>query len=199
MLAMKALPEQALAILDFWFGAASDPPERDRPRAVWFEADAAFDAALSERFLGDHERAHDGALGHWQLHRESCLALLLLLDQLPRNLFRGTGRAFASDARARAAARQALERGFDRDMPPVHRWFFYLPFEHSEDLADQGLSLRLHATLPDDEDKASAMDWARRHYDIIARFGRFPHRNRMLGRISTPQEEAFLQESAPGF
>jgi len=196
---MKSLPEPARAILDFWFGAASDSPERDRPRAVWFETDAAFDAALRERFLGDHERAHEGALGHWQLQRESCLALLLLLDQLPRNLFRGTARAFASDARARAAARHALERGFDRDMPPIHRWFFYLPFEHSEDLADQGLSLRLHATLPDDEDKASAMDWARRHYDIIARFGRFPHRNRVLGRISTPQEEAFLQEPASAF
>ncbi len=195
---MKALPARARAILDFWFGA-SDAPERDRPRAVWFEADAAFDAALRERFLAEHERAHVAALDHWRLHRESCLALLLLLDQLPRNLFRGTARAFASDERARTVARHAIERRFDRDMPPVHRWFFYLPFEHSEALADQGLSLRLHATLPDDENKAVAMDWARRHYDIIARFGRFPHRNRALGRISTPAEEAFLQQANSAF
>jgi len=122
-----------------------------------------------------------------------------LLDQLPRNLFRGTARAFASDARARSVARRALERGFACDAPPVRRWFFYLPFEHSEDLADQGLSLRLHGTLPDDEDKASAMDWARRHYDIIARFGRFPHRNSALGRISTAAEEAFLQGAGSAF
>ncbi|HUH83832.1 MAG TPA: DUF924 family protein, partial [Stellaceae bacterium] len=188
---MKATPAGARAILDFWFGTPGSP-EHDRSRAVWFKADAAFDAELCERFLDDHERAHNGRLDHWRLNRESCLALLLLLDQLPRNLFRGTARAFAGDAAARAVARHGLARGFDRDMPPVRRWFFYLPFEHSEHLGDQGLSLRLHATLPDDGDKASAMDWAQRHYDIIARFGRFPHRNGALRRVSTPEEEAFL-------
>lgn len=195
---MNAVPASALAILDLWFGAPGSP-ERDRPRALWFEADAAFDAALRERLLTDHERAREGALDHWRRHHESCLALLLLLDQLPRNLFRGTARAFASDAPARAVARHARERGFAHGMPPVRRWFFYLPFEHSEDLADQGLSLRLHATLPDDADKASAMDWARRHYDIIARFGRFPHRNPVLRRISTPEEEAFLRLAESAF
>lgn len=189
---MTALPERARALIDFWFGAP-ETPERHRPRDVWFKADLAFDAALRERFQDDHERAHHGALDDWQEEPESCLALLLLLDQLSRNLHRGTARAFASDARARAVARRALARGFDRALPPVWRWFFYLPFEHSENLDDQGLSLRLHASLPEDEDKASCMAYAQEHYDTIARFGRFPTRNRALARSSTAEEGAFLK------
>jgi uncharacterized protein (DUF924 family) len=187
------MPERARTLLDFWFGVPGTF-ERHRPRALWFDANAAFDAALRERFQADQEGAHAGALDHWREEAESCLALLLLLDQLPRNLYRGTARAFASDARARDVARHAIARGFDRDLPPVWRWFLYLPFEHSETLSDQGLSLRLHARLPEDEDKASCLAYAREHYDTIARFGRFPRRNRALGRISTAEEEAFLEE-----
>jgi uncharacterized protein (DUF924 family) len=181
------------AILDFWFGPPGSP-ERDRSRPIWFEATAAFDEALRQRFLGDHERAHAGALEAWRPQSASCLALVVLLDQLPRNLFRGTARAFASDARARAVARHALAQGFDRAMTPVRSWFFYLPFEHSEDLSDQGLGLRLYAALPEHDGKATAMAAAQWHYDVIARFGRYPHRNAALGRVSTPEEEAFLAQ-----
>jgi uncharacterized protein (DUF924 family) len=188
----------AEALIDFWFGPPSSP-ERMRPRAVWFEPEGAFDAALRQRFLADHERAAAGALAAWQAVPESCLALVLLLDQLPRNLFRGTPRAFATDPLARQAARQAIDAGFDRGLPPVWRWFFYLPFEHAEDLADQALSLALHASLPEDGDKAEVLRYARGHYDIIARFGRFPHRNRILGRASTPEEDAFLRGPGSAF
>ena len=186
------------AILDFWF-CPPGSPERDRPRPIWFEATAAFDEALRQRFLRDYEHAHAGALDHWQAQGASCLALVLLLDQLPRNLFRGTARAFASDPRARAAARHALARGFDRDIAPVRAWFFYLPFEHSEDLSDQGLGLRLYAALPEHEGRATAMASAQQHYDVIARFGRFPHRNAALGRASMPAEEAFLLQGRQPF
>jgi uncharacterized protein (DUF924 family) len=190
--------ERAEALLDFWFGPR-DSPERGRSRPVWFEPDADFDAALRQRFLADLERAAAGGLAHWQDTPEHCVALLLLLDQLPRNLFRGSPRAYASDPLARQVARQALTAGFDQALPPVWRWFVYLPFEHAEDLTDQARSLALHASLPEDDDKPLCLDYAQRHYDIIARFGRFPHRNRILGRVGTSEEEAFLQESDSAF
>jgi uncharacterized protein (DUF924 family) len=185
-------------ILDFWF-ANPGSAERDRPRDIWFKADAVFDATLRARFLGDHERAVSGAYHAWLDQPGGALALVLLLDQLPRNLFRDSPRAFASDPLARDAARRAVSRGFDQGIAPVRRWFFYLPFQHSEALADQELSLALSETLPDGEDKAVALDHARRHHAVIARFGRFPHRNRVLGRPSTPEEEAFLREKPIGF
>jgi uncharacterized protein (DUF924 family) len=123
----------------------------------------------------------------------------LLLDQLPRNLFRGSPRAFSCDPAARQAARHAVGRGFDRAVAPVRRWFFYLPFEHSEDLADQQRGLELYASLPADEDRDLCLRAAQRHHDIIARFGRFPHRNEVLGRSSTAAEAAFLREPGSRF
>ena len=120
------------------------------------------------------------------------MALVLLLDQMPRNIERGGPLAFAADAKARAVARQAIARGYDRDLPPHRRPFLYLPFEHSEDLADQEEALRLFARLPEGEYRERQLDHARRHHAVIARFGRFPHRNAALGRISTAEEEAFL-------
>jgi uncharacterized protein (DUF924 family) len=185
------------ALLDFWFGAGS--AERDRPRDVWFKADPVFDETLRRRFLGTFERAAAGDHQAWLDEPGSALALVLLLDQLPRNLFRDSPRAFASDPQARDAARHAIGRGFDRAMAPVRRWFLYLPFQHSEGLADQELSLALTETLPNDQDKTEALDYARRHHGVIARFGRFPHRNRVLGRATTPEEEAFLKERRAGF
>jgi uncharacterized protein (DUF924 family) len=185
-------------LLDFWFGAPGSA-ERDRPRDMWFKTDPVFDETLRRRFLADCERAAAGACQPWLDEADSALALVLLLDQLPRNLFRCSPRAFASDPLARGAARHAIGRGFDRAMAPVRRWFFYLPFQHSELLADQELSLALTETLPDDGDKAEALDYAKRHHIVIARFGRFPHRNRVLGRTSTAEEEAFLQEKRAGF
>jgi uncharacterized protein (DUF924 family) len=189
---------EAGTILDFWFGNPGSA-ERDRPRDIWFNADSVFDATLRARFLGDHERAVSGAYHTWLDQPDGALALVLLLDQLPRNLFGNSPRAFASDPLARDAARLAVSRGFDQGIAPVRRWFFYLPFQHSEALADQELSLALSETLPDGEDKAGALDYVRRHHAVIARFGRFPHRNRVLGRPSTPEVESVLREKRVGF
>jgi len=170
-----AAPED---VLEFWRAAG-----RDR----WFEANADFDAEVRNRFLATHEAAAACELD-WEHSAESTLALLLLLDQFPRNMFRGTARAFATDAFARQVARRALERGFDREFEPDLRSFFYLPFMHSEELADQERCLALYRALGDPEN----IKYAEIHLDAIRRFGRFPHRNAMLGRASTPDEIAYL-------
>jgi uncharacterized protein (DUF924 family) len=186
-------------ILTFWFGPPSEPGHT-APRARWFERDAAFDAECARRFLATHEKAAAGELSSWREEPRSALALLLLLDQFPRNLFRESPRAYASDARALEVARHALARGLDVPLPPVWRWFFYLPFEHSEDIHDQRLAVSLFEVLAlQDPSCAESLEYARRHHDIIARFGRFPHRNARLGRESTPEEVAFLQEPNSSF
>ncbi len=187
---------RARTLLDFWFAPPDNPEDRSE---VWFRVDPAFDAALRERFLADHEAAAAERYEDWKAAPETCLALILLLDQLPRNLFRGSPRAYATDGMARAAAHHAIERGFDQLLTPVRRWFVYLPFEHSEDLADQELALRLFRALPEEGKTASALAAVERHREIIARFGRFPHRNRVLGRVSTAEEEAFLKEPNSAF
>jgi uncharacterized protein (DUF924 family) len=196
---LTSLPAQdavrVRVILDFWFGAPGTT-ECDVPRKIWFQADQAFDAALRDAFLADQRRAAAGQCVHWLAARDSALALVLLLDQLPRNLHRGTAAAFACDPLARAAARGAIARGYDRMLPPVRRSFVYLPFEHSESLADQALAMALYAAMPPGPQYDSSLDYARRHHKVIARFGRFPHRNQALGRASTPEEEAFL--AGPG-
>jgi uncharacterized protein (DUF924 family) len=191
-------PTRAGLLLDFWFGAPGSA-EHDRPRDIWFRAHAAFDAELRDRFLADHEAAAAGHLVAWLAAPDTCLALILLLDQLPRNLFRGSPSAYRCDADARAAAAHAVDRGFDRAAAPVRRWFFYLPFQHSEDLADQRRSLELFASLPPHENRDISLSATQRHYDIIARFGRFPHRNDVLGRPSTAEETAFLREPGSRF
>lgn len=183
---------EATALIDFWFGRP-DSPERFKPREVWFKTDPDFDGALRARFQPLQQRAAQGGCAQWAHEAEPCLALILLLDQLPRNLYRGRPEAFASDALARATARVALAQGFDRSLPTVWRQFIYLPFEHSEDLADQEKSVALFETLAHDPIMAQGDDYARRHHAIIARFGRFPHRNRILGRVSTSEEEEFLK------
>jgi uncharacterized protein (DUF924 family) len=192
---LSALPAQdaarARALLDFWFGAPG-APDCDVPRKVWFRSDAAFDAALRDAFLADQRRAAAGECARWLAACDSALALMLLLDQLPRNLYRGEAAAFACDPLARSAARGAIARGYDRMLPPVRRSFVYLPFEHSEALADQDLALALYAAMPSGPHYDGGLEYARRHHKVIARFGRFPHRNRALGRVSTPEEEAFL-------
>jgi len=188
----------AAALLDFWFGPPGTP-ERFASRDVWYRADPAFDAELRARFGALQQRAAARGCDHWSEEAEPCLALILLLDQLPRNLFRGRAEAFACDAQARAAARAALARGFDRSLPACWRQFVYLPFEHSENLADQELSLQLATALARDPAFAYFLDYAQRHHAIIARFGRFPHRNAALGRSSTAAEEAFLKEPGSSF
>ncbi|MBM3346177.1 MAG: DUF924 domain-containing protein [Betaproteobacteria bacterium] len=188
-------------ILDFWFGAP-DSAEYGRPRAGWFAKDAAFDAQVGTSFREAWELAAAGGLENWRDEARAALALVVLLDQFPRNMFRGEARAFASDARALAVASGMVDRGFDRALRPIERWFVYLPFEHAEDPGMQQRSLELFAGLTGDADSAgaiaSAIDYARRHHAIIARFGRFPHRNAVLGRMSTPEEAAFLQQPGSG-
>ncbi len=182
--------ERVDEILEFWFGKGSGAAAGEK---LWFSADPAFDRLCSAQFLVDHERAAAGLLDHWQNDARSCLALVLLLDQLPRNMFRNTSRAFASDKKAREAARCAVVRGYDRELPPVQRVFFYLPFEHSEYLTDQRLSLRLQRVLAEESpDCAGFVKYAEGHCATIECFGRFPHRNAILGRASTPQELEFL-------
>jgi uncharacterized protein (DUF924 family)/GNAT superfamily N-acetyltransferase len=187
-------PERAKSLLDFWFGPEDDP-NRERHREIWFKSTEEFDAALRREFLADYEAAAAGELGSWEASPEGVLALVLLLDQVPRNIFRGTPRAYATDAAARVAAARALERGFDQLMPPAWRLFFYMPFHHSEDIADQRRSLALFAALPRNPERTGGLRrYGLSYLEVIARFGRFPHRNEILGRQSTPEEIAFLAE-----
>ena len=179
--ASLATPAQ---VLDFWFGAG---PEK------WFSKDDAFDAAIVDRFLPTYEAAAAGRLTDWEATPESALALLIVLDQFPRNMFRGSPRSFAADALALAVAKRAVARGFDRKLELPKRNFFYLPFEHSENLEDQERGVALSRQYADE----NTLKYAELHADIIRRFGRFPHRNAILGRSTTPEERAFLD--AGGF
>jgi uncharacterized protein (DUF924 family) len=172
-------------VLRFWF---------DEHAKDWFAKNADFDAQIHERFQPLHEAAAAGRLASWHEAPRNCLALVILLDQFPRNLFRGEARAFATDAQARAAARVILERGWDKAMTQSEQLFAYLPFEHSESLADQDLSCELMKGF-----SAEQRQYAERHRDIIRRFGRFPHRNDVLGRQSTPAEIEFLKQPGSGF
>jgi uncharacterized protein (DUF924 family) len=194
MNAPGGLPSRAQALLDFWFGPLGDPA-RERHRDIWFKSTDEFDTALREEFLEDYKAAAAGELQSWEAVAEEALALLLLLDQVPRNIFRTTPRAYATDAAARTAADRALERGFDQLVPPAWRLFFYMPFHHSEDLADQRRSLALFEALPRNPDRRGSLRrYGRPYVEVIERFGRFPHRNEILGRQSTPEEIAFLAE-----
>jgi uncharacterized protein (DUF924 family) len=189
--------ERHEALLTFWFGHGT--AEYLRPRAVWFTKDAAFDTEVRARFLPDWERASRGELAAWADEPERCLAYIILCDQVPRNIFRGDAKAFSTDPLARDAATRAVDRGDDRTLPPVQRWFVYLPFEHSESLDDQRTAVALFEQLRDDPTSAVAIEYGRKHLEIIERFGRFPHRNAALGRPSTPEEEAFLLTPGSSF
>jgi uncharacterized protein (DUF924 family) len=186
--------ERVQALLDFWFGPPGDP-ERQHHRQIWFRSTPEFDAAVRERFAADHVAAVAGRYAAWEEAPESALALVMLLDQVPRNIFRGTPRAYATDTAALATADRALERGFDQLVPPTWRLFFYMPFHHSEDLADQRRSVALSSTLPRNPDRRGSLRrYGCPYIEVIERFGRFPHRNEILGRPSTPEEVAFLAE-----
>jgi uncharacterized protein (DUF924 family) len=185
------LPDRAEALFDFWFGPP-DHPERFHHKQVWFRSTAEFDAAVRTGFADDHDLAVVGALADWHETPLSALAHVMLLDQVPRNIFRSTPRAFASDHLALAAANGALDRGFDRVVPDAWRLFFYLPLEHSEVLADQQRGLDLMLAIPPVPGRSGDGKMTRLHLEIIERFGRFPHRNAILGRESTAEELAFL-------
>jgi uncharacterized protein (DUF924 family) len=179
--ASLATPAQ---VLDFWFGA--DPQK-------WFSRDDAFDATIAERFLPTYEAAAAGRLSDWEATPEGALGLIIVLDQFPRNMFRGAPRVFAADALALAVAERAVACGFDQKLPLPKRNFFYLPFMHSENLADQERCVAYSRQSADE----NTLKYAELHADIIRRFGRFPHRNAILGRTTTLEERAFLD--AGGF
>jgi uncharacterized protein (DUF924 family) len=189
----------ARAVLDFWFGGPGSEAAGTL-RREWWRKDPAFDREVSERFGPLLERALSGTLAHWSLEPRTALAQVLLLDQFMRNAFRGTPRAFDGDERALAAARAMVASGQHETLPAEQRAFVYMPFEHAESLRaqDEGVRLfeRLAAVSPA---HAEQLDYARRHRAIVARFGRFPHRNRLLGRESTPEEAAFLLEPGSSF
>lgn len=189
----------ARELIDFWFGKETSA-ERGTQRELWFTKDAAFDAEIAFRFGPTIEAALRGELDAWAAEPESALARIVLLDQLTRNAFRDSARAFAGDPQAIAAARAMVGSRQDQALPPEMRSFVYMPFEHAEGLATQQESVRLFAALADTDPRfAEVLDYAIRHRDIIERFGRFPHRNRILGRRSTAEEAAFLEQPGSGF
>jgi len=189
----------AQAVLDFWFGTPDDPLHRS-PRERWFKKDAAFDAECRRRFGPLIEQGLAGALAPWAASPPGALAQIVVLDQFTRNVFRGSARAFAGDPLALATAQALVAAGGDRQLSGVQRQFVYLPFEHAEDIAMQREALRLFAQLERDEPAlAGLLQWAQRHHDIVERFGRFPHRNAALGRTSTAEELAFLQQPGSSF
>jgi uncharacterized protein (DUF924 family) len=166
-------------VIAFWLAAGHER---------WFEDDAAFDGEIRERFATTYEDAVAGLHSDWENSPQSALALVIVLDQFPRNMFRNSARAYAADPLARAVAQRAIAKGFDQQTAMPERTFFYLPFEHSEELTDQKRSVALMRATGD----ADSLKWAQLHADIIRRFGRFPHRNAVLGRTTTPEERAFL-------
>ena len=192
----------AQAVLDFWFGAPDDPGQ-GQTRPQWFRRDAAFDAAIVQRFGPLIERALIGGIDDWiavPFTPLPALARVIVLDQFTRNAFRSTARAFAGDAMALQTARALVASGGDRTLTGVQRQFCYLPFEHAEDLSHQRTAVQLFEQLGRDEPALAGLaEWAQRHLDIVARFGRFPHRNAALGRESSSEEVAFLTQPGSSF
>jgi uncharacterized protein (DUF924 family) len=181
-------------VLDFWFGAPGSVLY-GKSRAEWFRKSDEFDALIHERFLTLFEQARGGALTQWRTSPLTLLALIVVLDQFPRNLFRDTRRAFESDAMALDSARHMTAMRWDQRLNPVERQFVYLPFEHAEDVDAQRASMHLFETLG----RPDLVEWARKHYVVIERFRRFPHRNAILGRTSTPEEIEFLKQPGSSF
>ncbi len=203
---MSALPPDAATVVEYWFGAVELPPDTTPTTTkLWFGGGPAVDAEIRDRFGALIESAGGGKLDAWAESPIGALALLVLLDQFPRNVYRGTPKSFGFDEKARAIAKAAIARGHDMALPPVMRTFFYLPLEHSEDLGDQHSAVEKFRAAAEacsgDVRKFMDMgvDYALRHQRIIERFQRFPHRNATLGRESTPEEIAFLKEPGSSF
>jgi len=186
---LRSMTSLALEVLRFWFGEGTD---YGKAHKRWFVKDAAFDAEVRKRFADLHERLTHNP--EWLDERRSCLARIIVLDQFPRNMFRGTPRAFESDALALEAARHMVASGWDATLRPVEKQFVYLPFEHSEALTDQERACELMRPLGQE-----LYDWALRHKAIIERFGRFPHRNAIVARASTAEEIEFLKQPGSSF
>ena len=190
----KPMTPLAREILEFWFG-----PSPHATRAEWFRKDPGFDATIGSRFGAAVEAALAGGMRDWRADPHDALAHVLILDQFTRNIFRDTPRAFAGDGEALVTATGAVDAGFDRDLDRYERWFLYLPFEHSEDNAMQQRSVALFTRLRDETGESAPLEWAEKHAAVVRRFGRYPHRNAILGRASTPDEIAFLQEPGSRF
>jgi uncharacterized protein (DUF924 family) len=184
----------AQEVLDFWFGAPGSV-QYGKPRAEWFKKSDDFDALIRGRFLSLNVRAGAGQLAPWRDSPLTLLALIIVLDQFPRNLFRDSPQAFATDTIALDCARRMTVLNWDQRLNDVQRQFCYLPFEHAEDIETQRDCLRMFRALG----SADLLNWAQKHYDIIERFGRFPHRNAVLGRVSTPEEIEFLKQPGSRF
>lgn len=185
------------AVLDYWFGDGSDPARRQRE--LWFAGSARVDTEVRERFLPQVEQAERGEFDHWRGTPDASLALIILLDQFPLMIFRGKARGYLDGDLALPVARQLVEHGFDHDYTPSQRLFAYLPFEHSEDLADQERALELFGKVRELPGMAAAHAYAVQHWEVVKQFGRFPHRNEALGRKSTPAEIEFLKRPGSGF
>jgi uncharacterized protein (DUF924 family) len=186
------VPTEADEVLAFWFGR-EDELGYGEFREAWFRKDPEFDQQVQERFGPLYERAAAGELDGWREEARSCLALVICLDQFPRNMFRGDGRTHATDDKALETARYALERALDRELPPFQRVFVYMPFMHSESVEDQRRSVELFGRLAEKPGAPDLTSYAVGHMEIVERFGRFPHRNVILGRETTPEEAEFLQ------
>lgn len=197
--------ETAQSLHQYWFGGVADHESGQRQAKLWWSKDAALDTELTERFASLVTAARSGQLEQWNDSARERLALILLTDQLPRNIFRGTPAAFASDPVARQLCLAGLDRGDDKALKPIERVFFYLPLEHSELMQDQDQAVKLFTALfqavpqPVMEQYRGFLTYALRHRHVIERFGRFPHRNAILGRQSTPEETAFLAEPGSSF
>ena len=197
-----SLPPAVTKILSFWFGdPAAMGSEYGKERRIWFHKDPTFDQHVRDEYLTCYEQARQGACDDWLQTPHGTLALIVLLDQFPRNLFRGTSRSFEADQQALSVAQSAIAQGYDQSLLlPVERLFLYLPFEHSENLEHQEQSVTLfQALIQIAPELHSTLEYAYRHRDVIARFGRFPHRNDLLGRSSTPAEIEFLQQPGSRF
>jgi uncharacterized protein (DUF924 family) len=192
------VPSRAGEVLDFWFGREGEPGYGEF-REEWFRKDPAFDARLTDRFADLYEEAAAGDLDDWRDDARSCLALVIVLDQLPRNMFRGEGRTHATDKAALEASTYAVEHALDRELPAFQRMFVYMPFMHSEDREDQRRSVELFGLLAAEPGGPDVTYYAAGHREIVERFGRFPHRNEILGRETTPEEAEFLKTEGSSF
>jgi uncharacterized protein (DUF924 family) len=195
----SSMDVQAQAVLDFWFLPPTDAGY-GQSRVEWFRKDAAFDAYIVQHFGALIAAAIAGGLRDWETTPQGALARIIVLDQLTRNAGRDTPQAFAGDAQALALACQLTDTGSDDSLPPMQRAFAYLPFEHAEDLAMQARAVQLFQLLSQQHPGFDSMlNYAERHQEVIARFGRFPHRNAILGRDSTLEEEIFLRQPGSRF
>ncbi len=185
-------------VLSFWFGGEGEPGYGEF-RYQWFRKDDAFDREVTDRFGDLYRRAAAGELDAWREDAEGCLALVIVLDQFPRNMFRGDARTHATDGKALEAAKYAIERALDRELPAFQRMFLYMPFMHAEDVEDQRRAVELFEGLAAEPGGPDVVEYAVGHREIVERFGRFPHRNAILGRGTTPEEAEFLTQPGSSF